>query len=135
MWLFYKSVLQDDHLSKTTTFEWSQEWLSYTGLTVYNNINYYSIDWSMFWYSNPWIGVQALTNCFFWPFLIPPEPYYILCIYWIVVWFDHWIIYDLLTFFDDNRVKKTSCNYISYYVIISIIIFPHCVYNLHNRLA
>ena len=34
LWLFYKGVLQDDHLSKTTTFEWSQEWSSSTGLIV-----------------------------------------------------------------------------------------------------
>ena len=36
---FYKGVLYDDHLSKTTTFEWSQEWLGYTGLTVSPFIN------------------------------------------------------------------------------------------------
>ena len=30
LWSFYK----DDHVSKKTTFEWFQEWLSYTGLTV-----------------------------------------------------------------------------------------------------
>ena len=34
VWLFYNGVLSDDHLSKATTFEWSQKWLSYTGLTV-----------------------------------------------------------------------------------------------------
>ena len=34
LWLFYNGVLSDDHLSKATTFEWSQKWLSYTGLTV-----------------------------------------------------------------------------------------------------
>ena len=34
LWLFYKDVLQDVHLSKATTFEWCQEWSSYTGLTV-----------------------------------------------------------------------------------------------------
>ena len=28
-------VLKDDHLSKTTTFEWSQEWSPHTGLTVF----------------------------------------------------------------------------------------------------
>ena len=30
-WWFY--ILLEDHLSKTTTFEWSEEWSSYTGLT------------------------------------------------------------------------------------------------------
>ena len=30
----YRGVLYDDCLPKTTTFEWSQEWSSYTGLTV-----------------------------------------------------------------------------------------------------
>ena len=28
-------VLKDDHLSKTTTFEWSQGWSPHTGLTVF----------------------------------------------------------------------------------------------------
>ena len=28
-------VLSGDHLFKTTTFEWSDEWSSYTGLTVF----------------------------------------------------------------------------------------------------
>ena len=32
--LFYKGVLEDDHLSKMINFGWSQEWLSYAGLTV-----------------------------------------------------------------------------------------------------
>ena len=32
--LFYKGVLYDNHLSKSTTFEWSHEWSSYTSLTV-----------------------------------------------------------------------------------------------------
>ena len=40
--------------------------------SVYKHMNYYCLHWSMFWYSTPWIG-QALTNCFFWPFLIPPD--------------------------------------------------------------
>ena len=31
-WLFY--VFYNDHLPKMISFEWSQEWLSYTGLTV-----------------------------------------------------------------------------------------------------
>ena len=30
---FLKVFLLDDYLPKTTTFEWSQEWSSYTGLT------------------------------------------------------------------------------------------------------
>ena len=34
LWSFYKGVLQDKHLPKTTVFEESQEWSSYTGLTV-----------------------------------------------------------------------------------------------------
>ena len=33
-WLFYKGVLEDNHLFKTTTFDESQEWLSNTDLTV-----------------------------------------------------------------------------------------------------
>ena len=32
---FCKGVLEDEHLSKTTSFEWSQEWSSYTGLSVH----------------------------------------------------------------------------------------------------
>ena len=31
---FILGVLQDDHLPKTTTFEWFEKWTSYTGLTV-----------------------------------------------------------------------------------------------------
>ena len=31
---FIKTALWDNHLPKTTTFEWSQKWLSHTGLTV-----------------------------------------------------------------------------------------------------
>ena len=34
-WSFYRGVLSGDHLSQTTTFEWSQEWSFYTGLTVF----------------------------------------------------------------------------------------------------
>ena len=34
-WSLDTGFLQDGHLSKTTTFECSQEWSSYTGLTVY----------------------------------------------------------------------------------------------------
>ena len=34
LWSFYEGVLLDDHLSKMTTFEWSQDWSFYTGLTV-----------------------------------------------------------------------------------------------------
>ena len=34
LWSFYKGVLQDDQLSKTTTFAWSLEWMSCTDLTV-----------------------------------------------------------------------------------------------------
>ena len=34
LWSFYKGVLSDDNLPKTTTFEWFQKWSSYTGLTV-----------------------------------------------------------------------------------------------------
>ena len=33
-WPFYKGVLKDEHLPKTTTFKWYQEWSSYTGLAV-----------------------------------------------------------------------------------------------------
>ena len=33
--LFYEGGLQNNHFPKTTTFKWFQEWLSYTGLTVY----------------------------------------------------------------------------------------------------
>ena len=39
LWSFYKGVLWDDHLSKMTTCDWSQEWSSYTGLAVYINMN------------------------------------------------------------------------------------------------
>ena len=35
LWLFNKGFLEDDHLSKTTSFEW----LLYTGLTVYNTFH------------------------------------------------------------------------------------------------
>ena len=34
LWSFYKGVLYNNHLLKTTTFEWSQEWSPYTGLIV-----------------------------------------------------------------------------------------------------
>ena len=29
-WSFYKGDLEDNYLPKTTTFEWSEEWSSYT---------------------------------------------------------------------------------------------------------
>ena len=35
---FIKSVLWDDHLPKKTTFKWSQEWLSYKGLTLLQSL-------------------------------------------------------------------------------------------------
>ena len=49
-WLFYKGVVWDNHLSKKTTFEWPQEWLSYTGLTVLKKsprIGCFWISWSI----------------------------------------------------------------------------------------
>ena len=34
-WWLYKGVLYDDYQPKTTTFDWSQGQLSYTGLTAF----------------------------------------------------------------------------------------------------
>ena len=60
---------------------------------VYKHMNHYFLGWSLLGYYTPLIG-QALANCL--------EPhlnslFYILYIYWIIVWFDQWIFYDLLT--------------------------------------
>ena len=38
-WLFYNVALKNNHLSKTTILECSQDWLSYAGLTWYINIH------------------------------------------------------------------------------------------------
>ena len=74
-WQFYKGVLWDEHLPNTTTFERSQEWLSYTGLTAFkstfNHLHQFflGISWSQ---NNPDLGLQPMVKwLFFWSLFRP----------------------------------------------------------------